>query len=77
MGGRGELEGKAEGEGGLRNCKVKLRWVAALRTSQSYTLCTDLPKLRNHPNIEKNTSIVNVIDKYIHKLDIYYKKKKI
>ena len=47
----------------------------ALRTSQSYTLCTDLPKLRNHPNIEKNTSIVNVIDKYIHKLDIYYKKK--
>ena len=47
----------------------------ALRTTQSYTLCTELPKLRNHPNIEKNTSIVNVTDKYIHKLDIYYKKK--
>ena len=51
------------------------RSIMSLRTSQSYTLCTDLPKLRNHPNIEKNTSIVNVIDKYIHKLDIYYKKK--
>ena len=56
---------------------VKQATTVTLRTSQSYTLCTDLPKLRNHPNIEKNTSIVNVIDKYIHKLDIYYKKKKI
>ena len=57
----------------IKEPEIKL--YVALRTSQSYTLCTDLPKLRNHPNIEKNTSIVNVIDKYIHKLDIYYKKK--
>ena len=28
VGGERGVRGKAEGEGGLRNCKVKLRWVA-------------------------------------------------